>query len=145
MITWAFVPLHSIFDELKEVTPRHHAEIADDDEPLNIDWPSYDAASRAGNAFAVTARDGEKLVGYITFTISRNLRYMHLIEATSSGWYIEPEYRGELGPKILKYANDYLKAGGVHKTQFILNGGAAMLLARHGYKRTHQVWEIKYG
>lgn len=145
MITWGFVPLHTIFDELKDITPRHHAEIAEDDEPLNIDWNAYDVVSRAGNACAVTARDGEKLVGYITFTVSRNLRHMHIIEATSSGWFIEPEYRGQLGPNLLKYADDYLKSAGVNKTQFILNGGAAMLLARQGYKRTHQVWEKKHG
>lgn len=145
MITWDFVPLHTIFDELRDITPRHHAEISEDEEPLNIDWQLYEQASRAGHACAVTARDDGKLVGYITFTVSRNLRHMHIIEATSSGWYIEPEYRGQLGHQILKYADERLKSSGVHKTQFILGGAAAKLLARHGYTTKHQVWEIKYG
>lgn len=145
MITWDFVPLHTIIDEMRILAPLHHAEIAEDDEPLNPDWDIYDAASRAGNAVAVTARHEGKLIGYIGFTVSRNLRHMHIIEATSSGWYIEPEYRGTLGPDIIKYADDRLKASGIHKTQFILIGPAAKLLARHGYKETHQVWEKKHG
>ena len=145
MITWAFVQAHTLIDELKPVIATHHAEIAEDDEPLNIDWELYETASKAGMAVAVTARDGDKLVGYIIFTVSRNLRHMHLIEATSSGWYIEPEYRGRLGSEIIKKAGEFLKAAGVHKTKFILGGKASLLLQRHGYKTIHQIWELDNG
>lgn len=142
MITWSFVPAHTLIAELKPVIAVHHAEVAEDNEPLNIDWDLYEKASHAGMAVAVTARDGEKLVGYIVFTVSRNLRHMHLIEATSSGWYAEPEYRGRIGSLIVRKSEKFLKAAGVNKTKFILGGKASQLLERLGYSSKHQVWEI---
>jgi hypothetical protein len=145
MISWEFVPAHALIEELKPVIDRHHSEVAEDNEPLNIDWDLYDKASRAGMAVAITARDGGKLVGYIIFTVSRNLRHMHLIEATSSGWYVEPEYRGRIGSLIIKKSREFLKTAGVNKTKFILGGKAALLLERLGYSSKHQVWELDNG
>lgn len=142
MIAWALVPAHTLIEELKPVVARHHAEIAEDDEPLNIDWDLYEQASLAGMAVAVTARDDNKLAAYIIFTVSRNLRHMHLIEATSSGWYVEPEYRARMGSEIVKKSQRFLKAAGVHKVKFILGGKAALLLERLGYTSKHQVWEL---
>lgn len=144
MIEWNFVPLHFILDELKVLAPRHYEEISDG-EPFNVDWNTYDAAGRSGQALAVTVRDKNILVGYIVFTISRNLRHMHLIEATSSGWYVEKKYRGQIGAELVKKADEYLKNAGVHKTEYILNGAAGKMLERLGYKATHQVWSIKHG
>lgn len=143
MITWHYVPVHYIFDELKKIVPRHYAEIAEDDEPVNIDWQLYELASINKQAMAVTARDDGKLVGYIVFTITKNLRHKHITEAVSSGWFIEPEYRGTLGMEIVDKAGEYLKANGVHLTKFILGGTAGKLLARKGYTTKHQVWEIR--
>ena len=144
MIEWNFVSLHFILDELKALVPHHHAEVAEG-EPLNIDWETYAAAGKSGQAVAVTARDNGTLIGYIVFTVSRNLRHMHLIEATSSGWYIEKKYRGHLGAEIVRRADEYLKNSGVHKTEYILSGAAGNLLARLGYQSTHQVWSVKHG
>lgn len=143
MIEWGFVPLHTIFDELKEVVPRHYAEIAEDDYPVNIDWEVYDTASRNGRAAAVTARDNGRLIGYIVFTVGRNLRHKHLTEAVSSGWFIEPEYRGTLGLEIIDKAGECLRNNGIHLIKFILGGTAGKLLARKGYTTKHQVWEMR--
>lgn len=145
MINYSLVPAHTLIEELKQVIERHHLEVAEDDEPLNVDWELYEQASRVGMAVAVTARDEEKLVGYIVFTVSRNLRHMHLIEATSSGWYVEPEYRARIGSEIVKKSSRFLKASGVHKVKFILGGKAALLLERLGYTSKHQVWELDNG
>lgn len=145
MIIYSLVQAHTLIDELKPVIERHHAEVADDNEPLNIDWDLYERASHAGMAVAVTAREDDKLVGYIVFTVSGNLRHKHLIEATSSGWYVEPQYRGRIGSEIIKKSGKFLKAAGVHKVKFILGGKAALLLERLGYTSKHQVWEIDNG
>jgi hypothetical protein len=142
MINYSLVPAHTLIEELKPVIERHHAEVAEDNEPLNIDWDLYETASHAGMAVIVTARDEEKLIGYIVFTVSRNLRHMHLIEATSSGWYVEPEYRARIGSEIVKKSQRFLKSAGAHKVKFILGGKAALLLERLGYTSKHQVWEI---
>ena len=140
MIEWGFVPLHIIIPELKLCTDTHHSEISD--EPLNIDWDTYQAASEAGQAVAVTARDSGKLVGYIVFTISRNLRFSHILEASSSGWYVEPEYRNQID--MAEKADELLKAAGVHETNYTVDGGVGKLLQRKGYKMTHQVFTKKY-
>lgn len=144
MITWDFVPFHSLFDELRPILASHYAEIAEDDEPFNFDWDMYELASRSGLMMTVTARDGEKLVGYIIFALLHDLRCKQILEATSNGWYVMPEYRGRLGAEILDKANEYLKAVGVNRTKFFLGGAASLLLKRKGYTTKHQVWEIKY-
>lgn len=141
MIEYSLVPLHLILDDLKEVTPRHHKEVSD--EPLNIDWDTYKQAGETGQAVAVTARDNGILVGYIIFTLSRNLRFMHVIEASSSGWYVEKEYRNKVD--MISKADEFLKNAGIHETSFTVTSEVGSLLHRKGYGMKYQVWEKKYG
>ena len=71
---------------------------------------------------------------------------MHIIEATSSGWYVEKEYRGNLGIEIIKKADELLKQAGVNETSYILNGErASKILKRQGFKPEQTVWSRKYG
>lgn len=142
-----FVPLHSVAGEIAPNVERHYHEMSEPDEygVPNIDWDAYLSASYSGQCFVLTARDDGKLIGYAVYTISKNPRYKHLIEATGNGIFIEKPYRGRLGIKILKIADEYLEKLGVHETSYIMGGRAEKLLSRHGYKSTYKVWSKKYG
>lgn len=141
-LDWNFIPAQFIAHEIKPNVKRHHSEISENDgspEP-NIDWDTYEQASHAGICWALTVRDKGVLVGYAIYTLSRNLRYMHIVEATSSGWYVEKKYKG-IGLEMPKRAEEYLKNLGVHETHYILSGSrVGGLLERQQYKPKYTVW-----
>lgn len=109
-----------------------------------IDWDSYLAASYAGRVMVVTARDGEKLVGYSIFTLGNNPRYKNIIEACNSGLFLEKPYRGRLSRLFIKKSDEYLKNLGVHETSYTLSDDRiGRMLA--GYQSKYKIWSIKYG
>lgn len=147
MITWDFVPVHTIAGEIAPNVERHYFEISEKDEygVPNIDWRYYLEASNSGLCWAVTARDDGKLIGYSVFTISENPRYKHLLEANGNGLFIEKEYRGKLGMTFLKKTDEYLQKAGVKETNYIINGERVpKLLSRRGYKSTYKVYSRRY-
>lgn len=144
---WDFVPLHVVAGEIAPNIERHYAEMSEGDEYgcPNIDWDTYLHASMAGQCVVVTLRDKGVLVGYSAYTISRNPRYKHLIEATGSGLFIEKKYRGRYGLPLLRKADEYLKNIGINETNYIIGGErVGRLLERHGYKSTYKVYARRY-
>lgn len=143
-----FVPLHQVVTEIKPNVARHYTEMSEGDDygPPNIDWDSYLAASHAGLCRVVTVRDNGNLVGYSVYSIGTNLRYKHLIEAASAGIFIEKEYRGRLGDRLVKKADEYLRNLGIHETNYIESDDrVGALLGRNGYQSPYRVWSKKYG
>jgi GNAT superfamily N-acetyltransferase len=147
-VNFDFVPLHFVVDEIEPNVARHYEEMTEGDDygPPNIDWDMYIAASRANQCVCVTARDGAQLVGYGVFTVGPNPRYKHILQADSSGIFLEKEYRGTWGPAMLAAIDDYLKGIGVHETNYTLSDArVGKLLEKQGYKQTYKVWSVSYG
>lgn len=141
------VPAHEIADELAPNLSRHHSEmhVGDDNGDLNIDWDAFFQASLAGKFVAVTLRNEGKLVGYSLFLLGNNPRHKHILEAQGCGIHIEKEFRGQ-GLKLVRKADELLKAIGIQKTEYILNDSAmGKLLSRCGYKPNYTIWSYKYG
>ncbi len=146
-ITFDFVPLHTVVREIAPHVGTHYAQMTDGDDYgfPDIDWDSYLLASQAGLCRVVTVRDGGKLVGYSVYSFGRNLRYKEIIEASSDGIFLEKEYRGKLSSELLKRADQYLKALGIHETSYVLSDErVGKLLARNGYTAKYKVWTNKY-
>lgn len=140
------MPFHAIGREIAPNVARHYAEMTDGDSygTPNIDWESYLAASHAGQLMAVTIRDSKKLVGYSVFSIGRNPRYKHIIEANSDGIFLEKSYRGRLSRLLFQKSDEYLKNMGVHETNYTLSDDRiGRMLA--GYQSKYKIWSIKYG
>lgn len=148
MIEFDLVPLHRVYQEIMPNIARHYTEMTDGDDygTPDIDWDTYLALSRIHRCVVVTARDGGKLIGYSAYTIGNNLRYKEITEATSSGVFLEKEYRGQLSSQFIKKADEYLKKIGIHETNYILSDDrVGRLLGRNGYESKYKIWSVKYG
>ncbi len=148
MIDYSFVPLHTVSCEIAPNVARHYDEIKtpDDYGPPDMDWETYNAASRAGYAVAVVARHEGVMVGYACFTIGYNPRYKTVLEANSAGVFVEKEFRAEAGEEIVQRADDYLKGIGVKETNYMGNDEVfGRLLRKNGYAQNYKVWSKKYG
>lgn len=146
MIEFGFVPLHEIAREIAPNITRHYTEMTEGDDYgyPNIDWDLYLEASFAGQCKVVTVRDNGKLVGYSVFTLGRNLRYKNMIEANNNGLFLEKSYRGHLSRLLMKKSDEYLKAIGIHETNYTLSDDRiGRMLA--GYESKYKIWSIKYG
>lgn len=148
LIHFDFVPLHTVGHEIAPNIARHYSEMTEGDEYgiPNIDWDSYISLSHAGQCMVVTVRDDEKLIGYSVYSIGRNPRYKHFIDALSDGVFLEKEYRGKLSGEFMKKADEYLRNIGIHETSYILSDDRiGHILGRSGYQSHYKIWSKKYG
>lgn len=72
--------------------------------PLSPDWERYLEFERAGWLYMVTARDGGKLVGYITVLVYPHLHHKDTKWAFVDVMYLSPENRkGWLGVRMIRH------------------------------------------
>lgn len=96
-----------IAHEFPPLFQRHFDEIARDKEriPLAPDWDGYRALDLAGRLFVLTARDGERLVGYFFAIVGPGLHNVKSRIAKTDMYYLAPEYRNGLaGLRLVKEA-----------------------------------------
>lgn len=147
MITFALLPLHRVYEEIKPNIPRHYSEMTEGDDygPPDIDWEMYLHLSALNKCLVVTVRDDGKLVGYSVYSVGRNPRYKTITQACSDGIFLEREYRGKLSRIFMKKADEYLKKIGVRETIYILSDDrVGRVLGGNGYKSKYRVWRMKY-
>lgn len=147
-INYAFVPFTTCAKEIADNVDRYVSEITDGSEhgAPNVDWETYLEMSVRGLAMVVTARDGEKLIGFIALAITHNLRHKDITEAWSQGIFIEKEYRGEVGVALTKKADEFIKSFGVNTSNFMLSDSrVGRLLERNGYQPKYTVWSKNHG
>lgn len=147
MIEFDFVQFHLVAGEIAPNVARHYREMSEGDDygPPNIDWDTYIQASVNGQCMTVTARDKNKLIGYAVYVIGRNPRYKHILEAESNGVFLEKEYRGKIGIRLLKKADEFLSKIGVQETNYTLSDErVGKILERNGYQTHYRIWSKKY-
>ena len=137
-------------DAIEDALPLlldHYNEIALNKEttPFDPSWEQYWTLEQAGVLHIVTARDEGKLVGYSAYILlKRNLHYA-LSVAESDIFYLAPEYRKGLnGARMLKFAEDSLRALGVQrivtKTKLTPEHDLGPLLERLGFAPIERVY-----
>ncbi len=85
-----------VIEELRPIFADHWKEVAlyQDKIPLSPDSDKYREMEKSGNLHIVTARDGEKLIGYFVSFISYHPHYKETLFANNDILYLHPEYRG---------------------------------------------------
>ena len=93
------------WDELER-----HAELR----PFDIDWEGYRRMSAAGLIYFLAARDGEKLVGFSSYFLTRGMRGpSSALIAFSDMWHVLKPYRvGLLAARMLRAAEHDLRDRG---------------------------------
>ena len=99
----------------KAISQQHYDEIETLKEfPLDLDFDAYENLWRMGKLVFVTAKDEEKLVGYIVYFVAPHMHSKNCITAHEDIYFLKPEYRkGRNGIKMFQFAQEHLKSKGV--------------------------------
>lgn len=140
-----------IFDEAVPLLQRHFEEIArhKDRVPLAPNVPGYVVAEERGALCICTARDDEKLIGYVVYLVGPADHYSTTVFAESDIYWIAPEHRNlTIGSQLFGFTEERLKLRGVvvMHTRFKLEHPAAGALLEHlGHRKIETVVEKVIG
>lgn len=126
--------------ELIPLIADHWAECNKDPrEPFNIDEGHYDGLAQAKTLFITTARENEKLAGYVANVIFKNFNSKDVLVSFEMGWYVKPDFRNNgLGIRLLLQAVDDMKSLGVQKMYCAIPPDESLspILKRFGWHKT---------
>jgi len=118
------------------------------DIPLDVDQEAYEQIEDAGALRVFTARDAAGVMfGYAVYFVRSNLHYRRSKQAVQDVLYVDPEHRGGLGIRMLKWNHEQLRAEGVQvvyqhvKRKPGLNFGP--LLKRLGYEAIDDIYGLR--
>jgi GNAT superfamily N-acetyltransferase len=99
-------------DHWHEVTLRPKTD-------LDPDWTRFFTIDAAGLLTVVTARDNDKLVGYVVLIMVPLLHYRSVQCAHDDAFFLKKDYRkGLTGSKLIQAAEDIMRAKGANRIAF---------------------------
>lgn len=137
---------------LEVLTSANFVEVGIDHEavPLAVDWDHLRYLEKAGSYWIISARIGNRLVGYNAFFMNRHTRHKHTIYAVNDVLYLERASRkGANGLVFLRESDRLLKDAGAAKIQYGVKlhvklgasqGTLGDLLVRLGYRHTEDIY-----
>jgi hypothetical protein len=128
----------TLFDVIEEVPPlfeAHHAEMTPHPFKLNPKWEMYTEMERQGSLVVLTARDGEKLVGYSAFFVGQHRHFEDVGVAENDLLYLAEQHRKTAALGFLRFAEKTLKALGVQYISYHSRpiNNLSLILQRLGY------------
>ena len=96
MIRVQVEPWSEALRDLLPLFPLHWEELGLDRDviPMDMDTPRYEALDALGQIHLTTARDGERLVGYVICFVIRHLHYRSAGEmALADMYWLDPAHR----------------------------------------------------
>jgi len=145
-ITYQVEKYADVKEELEPLAIAHHLEEDPRKETtsIDIDWEMYSALEDTGSFILVTARDGETLVGYLSFIISETPHIKGYLQAVSDALFIDKAFRGkEVASNLIKLVEEVLSGVGVDWMVLVFpsNERSEVLMNRLGYNKT----DVMYG
>lgn len=116
-IEYKFIKL--ISDHLEEAWPllmEHWKELATNKEIMipNPNIEKYMELEDNGGIFTIGAFDDDKLIGYSSNYIQSNMHYGNMIVCQNDVLYVDSQYRGRVGLKLIQMTEDAGKSVGAH-------------------------------
>lgn len=144
-VRFSIETIDQVLDDMAWLWDIHWQEIALDKAkvPLNPDVDTFRVLEQAGLLLIVTARDGEKMVGYHVTIVRPHLHYKHSLTAYADMYFIHPDYRqGMTGVKLFKYLEGVLRERGVDRIYqgTKIHKDMGRLFERLGYKETERLF-----
>lgn len=128
--------------EARELFAKHHEEAGYGEYLVDVNFEDYAALERAGQLLVITARDGGKLVGYVTVLVRKHPHYA-LLCGFQDAFFLEPSARkGATGTKLLQAALYYLEARGAKRVFFNsrTSKNLTKLFSHLGFVHSEEVW-----
>lgn len=116
MISYQQERFDEVIDEIIPLLVSHWHEVGlnKDKMDLNPDYSKYKVFEDLGVIRIYTARDDEKLIGYLVMQVEVLLHYKDHTAARNDVIYIDPKYRNAgLATELIAFAEDKLKSQGV--------------------------------
>lgn len=144
-VQFAVETIDQVLDDMAWLWDIHWQEIALDRAkvPLNPDVDTFRALEDAGLLLIVTARDGEKMVGYHVSIVRPHLHYKQSLTAYADMYFIHPDYRqGMTGVRLFKYLEERLRERGVERIYqgTKVHKDMGRLFERLDYKETERLY-----
>lgn len=112
-LAYAFERITEVWDELAPLAAAHFAEVGELPKGLSLDKPGYAAAEANGVHVFVTARDGTRLVGYLSMGLRRH-PHAAILSAWQDAIYLMPTYRqGWNAQGMISAADAWLREHGI--------------------------------
>lgn len=116
MITAQVESFEAALPELRQIFPRHWAELAlyQDVMPLDPQYDEYINRERGGRLLLVTVRTDGKISAYYTAMVAPGFHYTSTLTGHMDMLYVVPEQRGRgLAFPLFKLVEDELRRRGV--------------------------------
>lgn len=144
-VQFAVETIDQVLDDMAWLWDIHWQEIALDRAkvPLNPDVDTFRALEDAGLLLIVTARDGEKMVGYHVSIVRPHLHYKQSLTAYADMYFIHPDCRqGMTGVRLFKYLEERLRERGVERIYqgTKVHKDMGRLFERLDYKETERLY-----
>lgn len=146
MITYQAESFTNLRSEFEPLFDLHWREVARNQEfmPLDPDWYLYESLENLELMYTVTARDEDKLIGYINVLLSPQLHYKSWVTAQEDIVYLLPEYRkGFIFQRMLRYAEGIAKSRGavIFYAHMKSDHDYSVVLKRAGYTEIEKKFE----
>lgn len=118
MIKFQIEKWNDALEGMRELWASHWDEVANDKDhiKLNVWEDAYADLEKSGQLLLVTARDGEKIVGYHYTVVRPHLHYKDSLTAYTDVYFLHPDYReGMNGVTLFIFVEQALKKMGVQK------------------------------
>lgn len=140
-----------IMGELPGLFQKHYDEANLDKDGLNqdADYERYIGLENLGVLHCMTARDGDKLVGYLFNMVVYHLHHKGVKTAAADLVYVLPEYRKNtgIGLALVKAAIQEMKSLGVEKIYMAAkkNTSFSSMLVRLGFRHIEDNFSMRIG
>jgi hypothetical protein len=139
MIVVAEEPGDTFWPECDQLAHAHFDEVEGDlalVRPYKPDVETLRVLSGRGIFRIVSAREDDKLVGYYTWTLMRDVESCDLLVAMQGAWYVKPGYP-RVAVQLYRKSMELLKAAGVqgvypHHRVLGRGSGLGKFFKRHG-------------
>ena len=139
-------PLEPIIPEIEALAPTHWQETADykNVRKYDPDWGIFLETEKKGRLFCVSARDGDKLVGYVVGYYGTETHCKGRWIAIADAYYMVPEYRGH-AMFVVRYVERLVFGHPEHPARdlrFTAKSGnrAASFFEAMGYSNVGTIW-----
>lgn len=115
MITYQEEPFEELWPDLQEHLTSHWEEASSMKEfKLNFDYDLFVHLENEGSLFCASARDGDKLVGYVIDFIRYHVHYKHVKVAIADAYYIAKPYRAKCARGLTRFTEKCEREMGVY-------------------------------
>lgn len=148
MIEYQFERFNSFYADSAHLMLEHDEEVGSWEMKYQLDLPRYRALEANGRLYILTARENDRMVGYIMFVMMRHPHYPVMIAWEDAHFLTKEARKGLRNPwfKMVEICKDLAKSIGARA--FVMHEKEAKplgrLFSRLGFSRSDSLWMVRF-